>query len=66
MLSLVRDDHIPFQLANVPILHLIPHPFPKVWHRMDDDLSNVNYETVQRLATVLKLFLLNLFHFGVK
>jgi hypothetical protein len=30
----VDDDHRPFLQRGVPILHLIPLPFPKVWHKM--------------------------------
>jgi glutaminyl-peptide cyclotransferase len=28
----IEDDHLPFLANGVPILHLIPNPFPKVWH----------------------------------
>lgn len=28
----IEDDHIPFLRRGVPILHLIPAPFPPVWH----------------------------------
>ncbi|KAF7494691.1 Glutaminyl-peptide cyclotransferase [Sarcoptes scabiei] len=29
MISLVQDDHLPFLIRNVPVMHLIPHPFPR-------------------------------------
>ena len=28
----ISDDHLPFLDRGVPILHLIPSPFPSVWH----------------------------------
>lgn len=28
----VGDDHIPFLHRGVSVLHLIPEPFPPVWH----------------------------------
>lgn len=30
----IDDDHRPFKERGVPILHLIPVPFPSVWHSM--------------------------------
>lgn len=59
LLSLVRDDHLPFVVRNVPVVHLIPSPFPRNWHTPSDDLSSLNLEAIQRLTTVLQIFLLN-------
>lgn len=28
----IGDDHVPFLTRGVNILHMIPHPFPSVWH----------------------------------
>lgn len=30
----IGDDHVPFLQRGVSILHLIPEPFPSVWHTM--------------------------------
>lgn len=30
----IEDDHIPFLQRGVSILHIIPTPFPKVWHTL--------------------------------
>lgn len=30
----VEDDHLPFLAKGVPIMHLIPLPFPRVWHTL--------------------------------
>lgn len=62
MLSLVRDDHLPFLAKNVSILHLIPHPFPKYWHTIEDNIDNLKFNTIGRMATILQLFLYNLFY----
>jgi glutaminyl-peptide cyclotransferase len=28
----IGDDHVPFLMRGVNVLHMIPHPFPNVWH----------------------------------
>lgn len=30
----IADDHIPFLRKGVNVLHLIPYPFPSVWHTL--------------------------------
>jgi len=30
----IGDDHIPFLERGVSILHIIPEPFPSVWHKL--------------------------------
>jgi len=40
----VDDDHRPFMEAGVPVLHLISVPFPKVWHRVSDNLQAISHE----------------------
>lgn len=30
----VGDDHVPFLERGVSVLHIIPEPFPFVWHRL--------------------------------
>ncbi|KAL7939716.1 hypothetical protein V8C35DRAFT_14356 [Trichoderma chlorosporum] len=42
----IEDDHIPFLRRGVDILHLIPTPFPDVWHTMDDDGEHLDMPTV--------------------
>lgn len=56
----IEDDHKPFLKEDVPILHLIPAPFPKVWHTKDDDLDNLVVDHVQDLRSILKLFLVDI------
>ncbi|XP_037071876.1 glutaminyl-peptide cyclotransferase-like isoform X2 [Pollicipes pollicipes] len=52
----VADDHLPFLHKGVRVLHLIPVPFPAVWHRDDDDASVVHAPTVTALGRVLRTF----------
>ncbi|ORX85267.1 hypothetical protein BCR32DRAFT_325538 [Anaeromyces robustus] len=53
----IDDDHKPFLRKNVPILHLIPYPFPDVWHKLDDNADALDQDTIKDLAIILKLFI---------
>ncbi|OUM63201.1 hypothetical protein PIROE2DRAFT_66294 [Piromyces sp. E2] len=52
----IDDDHKPFLRKNVPILHIIPNPFPDVWHKPSDDASALDENTIKDLALIFKLF----------
>jgi len=52
----IEDDHVPFMQRSVPILHLIPVPFPDEWHTMDDNANVVHYPTVEKLNIMLRIF----------
>jgi hypothetical protein len=52
----VQDDHIPFMERGVNVLHLIPTPFPAVWHTMDDDGEHLDINTVNDWGTVMTAF----------
>ncbi|WFD45786.1 glutaminyl-peptide cyclotransferase [Malassezia furfur] len=52
----IGDDHLPFLAEGVPILHLIPLPFPSVWHRISDDASALDYAVVHAWAKLLRVF----------
>ncbi|NWR73850.1 QPCT cyclotransferase, partial [Centropus unirufus] len=56
--GLVEDDHIPFLLRGVPVLHLIPSPFPAVWHTMEDTEENLDKATIDNLSKILQVFVL--------
>lgn len=30
----IGDDHVPFLRKGISVLHIIPEPFPLVWHRL--------------------------------
>ncbi|RMB90131.1 hypothetical protein DUI87_33471 [Hirundo rustica rustica] len=52
----VEDDHVPFLQRGVPVLHVIPTPFPWVWHTPWDTEDNLHPPTVQDLAKILVVF----------
>ena len=55
---LMGDDHVPFLHRGVNILHIIPSPFPTVWHDEGDNPSCVDPAVVRNLATLFRGFLL--------
>jgi glutaminyl-peptide cyclotransferase len=42
----------------VRILHLIPTPFPSVWHTFDDNEENLDRSSIQNLNKIIQLFAL--------
>jgi len=52
----IDDDHKPFLRKNVPILHIIPYPFPDVWHNVNDNANALDEDTIKDLAMLFKLF----------
>ncbi|EON62465.1 hypothetical protein W97_01687 [Coniosporium apollinis CBS 100218] len=53
---MVQDDHIPFMARGVEVLHIIPTPFPRVWHEMDDDGDHLDLDTVEDWAKLVTAF----------
>ncbi|XP_062863395.1 glutaminyl-peptide cyclotransferase [Trichomycterus rosablanca] len=58
----VQDDHIPFLNRGVRVLHLIPTPFPSVWHTFDDNEENLDRPTIHNLNKILQVFVLEYFN----
>ncbi|KAJ4304173.1 negative regulator of the PHO system [Collariella sp. IMI 366227] len=56
--SFVGDDHVPFMKRGAPVLHLIPQPFPDVWHTMEDDGEHLDMATVKDWARIVTAFTL--------
>lgn len=52
----VQDDHVPFMARGVPVLHVIPTPFPPVWHRMEDDGAHLDPAAVDDWARIVTAF----------
>ncbi len=52
----IEDDHLPFMARGVEILHLIPSPFPHVWHTMQDDGEHLDIATVRDWAAITAAF----------
>ena len=53
----VEDDHVPFMARGVEILHIIPSPFPDVWHTMADDGEHLDGDTVEDWARLVTAFM---------
>ncbi|VDL18204.1 unnamed protein product [Hymenolepis diminuta] len=65
----IQDDHIPFLnrgktkpkfiLFNlgVPVLHLIPAPFPPQWHRLTDTIDNIDRKAIHDIQLLVAGFL---------
>ncbi|XP_028856462.1 glutaminyl-peptide cyclotransferase [Denticeps clupeoides] len=54
----IEDDHIPFLNRGVRILHLIPTPFPSVWHTFEDNEQNLDRATIHNLNKIMQVFVL--------
>ncbi|RPB05422.1 hypothetical protein L873DRAFT_791036 [Choiromyces venosus 120613-1] len=54
---MVQDDHMPFLARGVEVLHVIPTPFPRVWHVMEDDGAHLDMPTVKDWARLMAAFL---------
>jgi len=62
----ISDDHLPWLERGVPILHLIASPFPGVWHKESDNLSALDYHTVEDLALLLRAAVAELYGLSVR
>jgi len=54
----ISDDHLPFIWRGVETLHVIPQPFPSVWHTMDDHGDNLDMPVVRDWAKIVAGFVL--------
>jgi glutaminyl-peptide cyclotransferase len=54
----VSDDHLPFISKGVDVLHVIPTPFPAVWHTMQDDGEHLDMPTVRDWSKIIAAFAL--------
>ena len=52
----VQDDHVPFMARGVEILHIIPSPFPRVWHHISDDGEHLDMDTVEDWTKLVMAF----------
>lgn len=52
----IEDDHIPFMARGVEVLHIIPSPFPQVWHRIEDDGEHLDMPTAEDWAKLTTAF----------
>ncbi|KAK9367867.1 peptidase family M28-domain-containing protein [Lipomyces kononenkoae] len=49
----IDDDHRPFLRRGIPVMHVIPIPFPKVWHTLNDDGAHLSSEAVHDWAVFI-------------
>lgn len=54
--SFVEDDHVPFMARGVNVLHLIPSPFPDVWHKTSDDGEHLDMQITRDWARLMAAF----------
>ena len=54
--GLIGDDHVPFVARGVEVLHIIPSPFPNVWHHIEDNGENLDLETCRDWAQLFTAF----------
>ena len=54
--GMIGDDHVPFLARGVDVLHLIPSPFPPVWHKMSDDGEHLDMDTTEDWAVLVTAF----------
>ena len=52
----IGDDHEPFLARGVEVLHIIPSPFPPVWHMIEDDGAHLDMDTVEDWAILTTAF----------
>ena len=52
----IEDDHVPFMVRGVEVLHIIPNPFPTVWHHIEDDGEHLDIDTVVDWAMLTTAF----------
>lgn len=61
----IEDDHIPFLRRGVPVLHLIPVPFPRVWHKNSDNADALHYGTIETLNKIMRTFVADYLHLEI-
>lgn len=52
----IEDDHKPFLKKQVPILHVFPVKFPKVWHTAKDDYSALDFPSIDAMNKIFQVF----------
>jgi len=50
---------------DVPVLHLISHPFPSVWHTVNDNEAALDYPTINNFGKILRCFVVEYLHLSV-
>ena len=54
---MVQDDQVPFYNLGVRrILHMIPAPFPGVWHTLEDNRDALDLDVMEKIGSWLRVF----------
>ncbi|KAH8366243.1 hypothetical protein KR093_010889, partial [Drosophila rubida] len=53
----IEDDHYPFLMEGVPVMHVVPHTFPDVWHTESDTLQNLHFPTIRNMNLIITEFI---------
>ncbi|XP_076306431.1 glutaminyl-peptide cyclotransferase-like [Tachypleus tridentatus] len=61
----VQDDHVPFAERGVPVLHLVTHPFPEVWHKQTDNGNYLDYTVINNINKIVSLFVAQYLHLDI-
>ena len=60
------DDHTPFIENGLRrALHVISDPFPEVWHTVEDNLENLDYDAVLRVNRIIRVFVAQYLNLGL-
>lgn len=52
------DDHTPFVDRGMRrVLHIIASPFPWFWHTLEDNINNMDFNTISRVNNVMRVFI---------
>lgn len=52
----IGDDYVPFLRHGVDVLHIIPWPFPSVWHKEEDNADAIDPNMVVNFNTLFRSF----------
>ncbi|XP_044758540.1 glutaminyl-peptide cyclotransferase-like isoform X2 [Coccinella septempunctata] len=63
--AFIEDDHIPFLRRGVPIMHLIPIPFPDAWHTLRDNEDILDPDSIHDLNLTIQLFVAQYLHISL-
>jgi len=58
----IQDDHIPFLHKQAKVLHLISYPFPREWHTERDDMRALDFDAIDDISAILRVFVTECLH----
>jgi glutaminyl-peptide cyclotransferase len=61
----ISDDQIPFLERDVRVVHIIPSPMPSSWHSVRDNKENLDWNTIDNLCRVVRLFVAKYIHISM-